>query len=196
MPGSRLADSLFSPVQQRLLAILFGTPDREFQSADLIRRVGGGTGATHRQLVQLSGAGLITMRQIGSQKFYAANRAGPIFAELRAIVRKTFGLIEPLRQALAPVASELHAAFVYGSVADGSDTEQSDIDLMVLSDTLVYADLFDLLQDVERELGRTVHPSLVRPARWATETPDAESFLGRVARGVMLPVIGAVDGAG
>ncbi len=182
-------DPLFSPIQQRILAILFGTPDRPVQSAELIRVVGGGTGATHRQLLRLADAGLISMQPIGRQKFYQANRASPIFTELRAIVRKTFGLVEPLREALAPAVSEIDAAFVYGSLADGTDTDQSDIDLMVLSATLSYADIFDLLQPAERELGRTIHPTVVDPARWRTESLDPETFLGRVAHGVRLPVV-------
>ncbi len=192
-PGSGHTDPLFSPIQQRLLGILFGAPDRPVQSAELIRVVGGGTGATHRQLIRLADAGLITMHRIGSQKFYQANRASPIFTELRAIVRKTFGLVEPLREVLAPATSDIAAAFVYGSIADGTDTDQSDIDLMVLSATLSYGDVFDLLQPAERELGRTVHPTVVDPTRWRDESADPDTFLGRVARGAILPVLGAHD---
>ncbi len=194
--GTGHAGALFSPVQQRLLAVLFGAPNRQVQSAELIRLVDGGTGATHRQLLRLAESGLISVQRIGSQKFYQANRASPIFAEILGIVRKTFGLVEPLREALMPAAAALRVAFVYGSIAAGSDTDQSDVDLMVLSETLTYADVFELLQRVEREFGRTIHPTVVDPARWSIESQEADSFLGRVARGPILPVIGSIDVAG
>ena len=194
--GTGHAGALFSPVQQRLLAVLFGAPDRQVQSAELIRLVDGGTGATHRQLLRLAESGIISAQRMGSQKFYQANRASPIFAEILGIVRKTFGLVEPLREALMPAADALRVAFVYGSVAAGTDTDQSDIDLMVLSESLTYADVFELLQPLEHELGRTIHPTVVDPARWSVESQEADSFLGRVARGAILPVIGSIDVAG
>ncbi len=48
-----LAGALFTAVQQRVLGLLFGQPGRRFQSAELIRLAGSGTGATHRLLRRL-----------------------------------------------------------------------------------------------------------------------------------------------
>src|SRR5207244_11369656 len=70
-----------------------------------------------------------------------------------------FGLAEVLRAALEPVSSDIRAAFVYGSIAKGQDTAMSDIDLMVVSDRLTYADLFAALEDAARRLGRKVSRS-------------------------------------
>jgi hypothetical protein len=110
------ADALFSPVQQRVLGLLFGQPARRFQSAELIR-LGSGTGAVHRQLKRLTEAGWINAYRIGNQKYYQANWESPAFGELHQLVLKTFCLVEPLRQALSPEADGIKAAFVYGSVA-------------------------------------------------------------------------------
>ena len=46
------------------------------------------------------------------------------------------GLVGPLEEALAPFRDRIQVAFVYGSIAKGTDTAQSDIDLMVISDDL------------------------------------------------------------
>ena len=67
-----LADALFTGVQQRVLGLLFGQPDRRFQSAELIRLAKGGTGAVHRQLARLAASGLVTVAQTGNQKHYQA----------------------------------------------------------------------------------------------------------------------------
>src|SRR5438128_2978480 len=90
-PSIGLADALFSRVQQRVLALLFGQPDRRFQSAELIRLARGGTGAVHRELGRLSEAGWITVTRSGNQKHYQANRNAPAFAELHGLVIKTVG---------------------------------------------------------------------------------------------------------
>ena len=60
MAAGRLADVLFTPVQQRVLGLLFGQPERRFQSAELIRLVGAGTGVAHRMLTRLEATGLVT----------------------------------------------------------------------------------------------------------------------------------------
>ncbi len=185
-----LVSPLFSPVQARLLGILFSAPDRQFQGNELIRLAAAGTGATHRQLQRFSAAGLLTVNTIGSQKFYQANRGSPIFQELRSIVLKTVGLGEPLRRALEPLRAEVLAAFVFGSMAQGTGTDKSDIDLMVLSDSLDYSQIFDALQNVEPTLGRRINPTIMSSEQWNEKRGDPNSFVSRVARGPRIWVTG------
>src|SRR4026209_1621377 len=99
-PVSGLADVLFTPVQQRVLGLLFAQPDRRFQSGELIRLAGSGTGAAHRLLTRLAHSGLVTVTQLGNQKHYQANRDSAVFAELHGLIVKTSGLVVPLRTAL------------------------------------------------------------------------------------------------
>jgi Polymerase beta, Nucleotidyltransferase len=151
--STRLADALFSPVQQRVLALLFGQPGRSFRSAELIALADSGTGAAHRQLMRLADSGLITVTRSGHQKHYQANPESPVFSELHGLVVKTIGLAGPLAEALEPFRERIQAAFVYGSIAKGSDTARSDIDLMVISDDLAYPDAYSALQEIELSWG-------------------------------------------
>ena len=185
-----LADALFTPVQQRLLGFLFGQPDRRFQGAELIRLANAGTGAPHRLLQRLASCGLVRVDAVGRQKFYQANPAAPIHKELVALVRKTIGLREPLREALMSLANDIELAFVYGSVASGEDGASSDIDLMVVAHTLDYATLFDALQTAEQALDRPVNPSIISPADWARRRRQKDGFIARVATQPRLLVIG------
>src|SRR5690242_21833434 len=136
---SSLADALFTTTQQRVLGALYGQPQRSFTVTELIASTGAGSGAVQRELAKLTASGLLTVRPIGNQKHYQANPAAPIHGELVAILQKTVGLAEPLRDALQPLAKRIALAFVFGSVAKGSDTARSDIDLMVVSAHLGYA---------------------------------------------------------
>jgi predicted nucleotidyltransferase len=189
---SGLADVLFTPVQQRVLGLLFGQPRRRFQSGELIRLAGAGTGAVHRLLTRLAAVGLVTAEAVGNQKFYRANPASPVFKELCGLVRKTAGLVVPLQSALAPLAGQISAAFVYGSIAQGKDRADSDIDLLVIADTLDYADVFAALQTVEAQLGRTVNPNVMTLAEWRRKRKQA-GFVSRVADGPRLFVVGSDD---
>jgi predicted nucleotidyltransferase len=191
-PLSGLAGVLFTPVQQRVLGLLFGQPDRRFQSGELIRLVGSGTGAAHRLVTRLSDVGLITVERIGNQKHYQANRASPVFTELHGLIVKTSGLLTPLQAALSPLADRIHAAFVYGSVAQGADQAASDIDLMVIAEKLDYADVFSELQSVEAELGRTVNPNVMTLEEWQRKLKQA-GFVSRIAGQPRLFVVGSED---
>ncbi len=103
-----------------------------------------------RELARLVQSGLVTARAVGNQKHVQANAAPPLFGELHGIVLKTIGLAEPLRDALRPLVKEICAAFVYGSVAKRQDDSASDVDLMLISDSLTYADVFFRTRKSER----------------------------------------------
>jgi predicted nucleotidyltransferase len=186
-----LADVLFTPVQQRVLGLLFGQPERRFQSAELIRLAGAGTGAVHRLLTRLAATGLLRVETVGNQKFYQANERAPVYEELVGLVRKTVGLAGPLQAALAPFADRIPAAFVYGSVAKGADRAASDIDLMVIADDLDYIALAAALAAAEESLARPVNPNLMTRAEWRRKRAEPDSFAARIAAQPKLFVIGA-----
>lgn len=186
-----LADALFTRTQQRVLGVLFGQPERSFYASELIRRAGTGSGAAQRELARLESSGLVTARRIGHQKHYQANADSPLFAELRAIVLKTVGLAEPLRKALASISSGIQAAFVYGSVAKGRDQSQSDIDLMVISDSLTYGAVFGALEPVAQLLGRTINPTVYTSAEFSRRVKDKNVLVTRVLEQPKVWVIGS-----
>jgi DNA-binding transcriptional ArsR family regulator len=93
-PPLGLGNALFSKVQQRVLGILYGNPDRSFYANEIISLADSGTGAVQRELGKLAEAGLATVRRQGNQKHYQANAASPVFNELRGLVLKTFGLVD------------------------------------------------------------------------------------------------------
>lgn len=175
-----LSDALFSNTQQRVLAFLFGQPERSFFATELIALAGGGSGAVQRELKRLEESGLVTVTPQGNRKHYQANPNSPIFAELCGIVQKTVGLAEPLRTALAPFSKKITAAFVYGSVAKRSDTAHSDIDLMVISDTLEYADLYAAMEQAATILGRTINPTIYTRQELAKRIKQKNAFVERV----------------
>lgn len=189
---SGLAGALFSTVQQRVLALIFGAPQRDFSTSEIIRAVGSGTGAVHRELARLASSGLVTVADVGNQRRYRANRASPVFKEVRGLIVKTVGLVSPLQEGLIQYADRIRCAFVYGSIARGGDTSKSDIDLMVLADDLAYAELYGSLEGAERKLGRKINPNLMTPADWRRKLKD-RSFVRRVAEQPKLFVLGSED---
>lgn len=187
---SAVASALFTPVQQRVLGLLFGQPDRRFQSAELIRLAKGGTGAVHRQLQRLATAGLVSVSTEGNQKYYTARKDSPVFQELHGLIIKTVGIVEPLRAALRPVEEKIRFAFVYGSIAKGTEGAESDLDLLVVSDSLTYPEAYEALQNAEQVIARTVNPTVMTPNEWRKKRSASDSFVKRIAAQSKLFVIG------
>jgi predicted nucleotidyltransferase len=189
-PPASLADALFSRVQLRVLSILFGQPDREFSASEIIRLAASGSGAVQRELKRLADAKLVDVGTSANRKLYRANRKSPLFEDLHGLIVKTSGLVEPLRSALDPFAKSIDAAFVYGSVAKGSDTAESDIDLMIISDDLAYENIFKSLQGAEEILRRPVNPNVMSLREWRRKSADHGSFAAKISRQPRLFVIG------
>ena len=191
--ATSLANALFPRVRQRVLAVLFGTPDRSFYANEVIALAQSGTGAVQRELAGLSAAGLLTVSKQGNQKHYQANASAPVFAELRRLVLKTMGVADVLRAALAPLAPQIEQAFVYGSVARQQDTAHSDVDLMVVSPSLGYGELFGALEAATQTLGRTVNPTLYTPDDIAKRIEQDNAFVTRVLQQPTVWLIGAQE---
>ena len=190
LPPIGFVDALFPGTKQRVLGLLFGQPWRSFYATEVIALAASGTGAVQRELAVLTQSGLVTVKPVGNQRHYQANPDSPIFGELCAIVQKTIGLAQPLREALAGSAHQIIAAFVYGSVAKNTDTARSDIDLMLLSDDINYGDVFALLEDASITLGRPVNPTILTRQEFSKRLAAQESFLTRVLAQPKIWIVG------
>jgi predicted nucleotidyltransferase len=186
-----LAGALFSKVRQRVLALIFCQPERSFYTSEIVRSVRSGTGAVARELARLERSGLVSVERIGNQKHYRANRDSPIFEELQSLVAKTVGVAEPIRKSLQPYADVIKTAFVYGSVAKGTDTARSDIDLMVIGDELNYSDLYTAAQNAEDKLRRKVNPTFLSLKDWRRKASDRGSVVNKISAAPKIFIFGS-----
>lgn len=195
-PGvSALADALFTSSQQRVLALLFGQPEREFFVTEIIALAGCGRGAVQRELARLAGSGLAVVSRAGNRKYYQANPDSPLFEEVRGIVRKTVGVEESVRDALAPIADRLKLAVLFGSIARRADTAASDIDLLLVSDELTLEAVYGALAPAEALLGRRVNPTLYTSNEFRRRCADKSGFVTRALERPHFVLMGSPDGA-
>lgn len=174
------AEALFTKTQQRVLAVLFGQPHRSFYANEIIELAQSGSGAVQRELARLQASRLVTVQKIGNQKHYQANPDAPIYEELRGIVMKTFGVTDVLRNALIPLWPLIEVAFIYGSLAKGTEHAGSDVDLMVVGSLPSNVQLLELLLPTHALLGRVVNPTLYTAAEFSQRVQVGKSFIIRV----------------
>jgi predicted nucleotidyltransferase len=193
IPEMGTADALFSRTQQRVLGLLFGQPDREFGTVELINLAGSGRGTVQRELERLAASGIITSTRLGQQKRYRANHGSPIFEELRSIIEKLAGVPQVLETALAPLRDQIRFAALYGSVAKHADNAASDIDVLIVSDNLTLERIFEALEPAERRLGRRINPTLFTSDEYRKRRRSKQPFLTKVMNGKHIVIAGSED---
>jgi uncharacterized protein len=189
-----IGDALFTTTQQAVLGLLYGQPQRSFYFKEILRATGMGVATIKRELERLHNAGIITLTRVGNQHHYQADPACPVFAELLALVRKTFGLASVLTEALS-VLPQVRMAFVFGSVARGTDRNESDIDVLIVGD-VAFADIVQALYPAQQRLGREINPKLYRPAEWLARLDHPDAFIRDVMAGPRLYLVGDRDDSG
>jgi predicted nucleotidyltransferase len=185
-----IVTALFSNSQSRVFRWLFGQPEREFHLSELRRLTGLGSASLQRELNRLSEAGLVRSDRVGNLRRFQANANSPVYAELVALTRKTLGVQPMLRDALLPLAADLQAAWIYGSVAKQTDTAQSDIDVMLVGKNLLLGKVLELLVPLETQLGRKINPTCFTPAEFKRRRAQPDSFVNRVLAQPILPLTG------
>lgn len=190
---SAIGDALFTKTQQRVLSLLYGRPEQTFYLNEIVRLAAVGKGSVSRELEKLCAAGLLTVSRQGNQNHYQANANNPIFNELKAITQKTFGVVDIIKAALVSLLPKLSRSFIYGSVAQGTEHAGSDIDLMLVGDDISYSEVMDLLAPAEKQLGRTINPTLYTVAEFTDRKTNHQPFIQRVMEQPKLWLVGDME---
>lgn len=186
---------LFGTYRRQVLGLLLLRPEDGLHVREISRLTGVPAGSLHRELRALTQAGLLVREPVGNQVRYRANRASPIFAELAEIFRKTTGLVDVLREALAPLARRIEAAFVFGSMAQGSEKATSDVDLCVIG-KVSFEEVVGKLLPLRERLGREVNPVVMSRRDFDAQRRRKDRFLARLLKEPKLFVIGSADELG
>jgi DNA-binding transcriptional ArsR family regulator len=187
-----LATELLGASRAAILAALYLRPEEGLHVRELARVTGISPGTLHRELRALATVGLLSRREVGHQVVYAADRDSPVFEEIAGLMRKTAGLAEVLRAALAPLADQLQVAFIYGSMAAGSAAASSDVDVMAIGDA-GFAALVKALHPTQATLRREVNPTVMTAAEFAKRRRARDGFALSVLKGPKIWLIGGED---
>jgi predicted nucleotidyltransferase len=170
-----------------VLRVLYGHVDDSFYLRQLARRTDITLGAVQRELRQLVKAGLVTRKTVGHQTFYNANKASPVFEEMRSLVAKTVGVHDVLVEALRPLEAKISLAFIYGSMARSRESTESDVDLMIVG-KVDFADVLEHLAQAQKSLNREINPTVYSTREFLRKM--RENFLKTILKEKKIFLIG------
>ncbi|MFH1634433.1 MAG: nucleotidyltransferase domain-containing protein [Chloroflexota bacterium] len=175
MTKTMLTRLFTSRVRVRLLTLFLTHPTEEFYIRQISRLTAQTYNNVRKELQNLAQLGLIIGERRANAIHYRVNVEHFLFPELKRIILKTEAVGDKLRQTFSAVGG-VRVAFIYGSVAKGSEVASSDIDLMVIGN--VELDVLDRsIDSIEEEIGRTVNYTLFGSDEWRGRVAQGNSFI-------------------
>lgn len=188
-----LSSTLFPGYRRRVLGLLLLHPEESLHGREIARRTGLPPGTLTRELKRLADVGLLNCERRGNQVLYSANRRSPVFEELSGILRKTSGLADVVAEALEPLTNRIGLAFIFGSIARGTETQGSDVDLMIIG-SVKFGEVVDALHLAQQQLSRDINPKVFTPREWRNRLERGDPFLREVLASKKLFLIGGENG--
>lgn len=189
---SLISSLLFSEYRLRVLGLLLLHPETAYHVREIARLTDTTAGTLHRELSKLAKAQVLLREVSGNQVYYKANRAFLIFDELVSILQKTSGLVDVLARALIPLAKKIDVAFVFGSVARGTESSTSDVDILIIG-TLSFADAVTALYPTQAILGREINPKIYQQSEWEKLIKNNDPFVLEVVKDPKYFIIGTAN---
>ena len=159
--------------------MLFSGREESLHIREIQRRTGFNDRAIRQELVKLARLDLISPRRDGNRLYYSAKKDDPLFPEIRNLTMKTNGLADLLAAALC--AEKIQLAFVFGSLAQGTEQSASDVDLMVIG-SLGMRELTGLLSGLTERLGREINPHVLTVSDFRDKVRTHEHFVTAVLK--------------
>ena len=192
MRTGSLAQELLGASRTAILSTLLLRPEVALHVRELARVTGISPGTLHRELRALAELGLLERRETGRQVFYSANRDAAVFDDLASFLRKTAGLGDVLKAALAPLAHRIRIAFVYGSMASGAARTHSDVDVMLLG-SVEFGQAVKALHPAQATVGREINPTVMSVAEFGRKRRERDGFVMSVIKAPKIWLIGDND---
>ncbi len=174
-----------------LQLLILNTPSRYY-----LRQIATLTGlpvrAVQREVARLEAAGLLTETEEGNRKYYSANRQAAVFADLRGLLLKTVGLGGLLESYIDEKRGSILVAFLFGSIAQGTDTAARDIDLLVIGD-VTGRDMAGLLSSPAKTLGRELNAMTMTEDEFREKAAEGNPFITGVLQEPKIFLVGGED---
>ncbi len=180
---------LFGKARQAVLLMFYTKPEDTYYLRQISRITGIGMGACQRELKLLTEGGIISRVVRGRHILYQANKACPIFHELKAIIIKTIGVGDVLKTALASLIERIRIAFIYGSFATGKERTGSDIDVLIVGD-IALEEVVSTFSEAQNTIGREINPVVYPAAEFTHKVINDHHFLQDVIKGPVIFLIG------
>ncbi|MCX6092172.1 MAG: nucleotidyltransferase domain-containing protein [Candidatus Bipolaricaulota bacterium] len=189
---SDVLDTLFgSAARVRVLSLFLENGGGEFYLREIAQKTGLALRSVQRVVGDLTDIGLLVREPRGNAVYFHLEREFPILPDLKSMFLKTTGLGALIAERIVQQGG-VDVAFLYGSVAKGTEGAASDIDLAVVGQ-LAPRRLTACLAELERETGREINATLFTSAEWSHRRDTDDHFVATLLREPKILLVGRAE---
>jgi predicted nucleotidyltransferase len=188
---SQLLDGLLGRQTAAVLSVVLARPETRLYQRQIAQLAGLRLLQAQRALRALADLGVLLAQREGNRVYYSPDPSCAILPELTAMVLKTAGLADVVREALDQVEG-IHLAFIFGSMAKGAGDSKSDVDVLIVGDGS-FADISAALLPAQERLGREITPTVYSGEEFQQRVAEKHHFLARVLSEAKIMLIGTPD---
>lgn len=187
---STLSKILSSRTRAEIFKLLYGLAEEELHIREIQRRTGLNDSTIRQELLKLLKLDLVIDRKDSNRVYYRANKTNPLYPDIRNLVLKSTGLVDVLKGALKD--KRIQTAFIFGSLVEGKERAESDVDLFVIGQLGMRA-VSTLLSGVSEKIGREINSHVMSRDELSERNKTKDHFISNVMRSKKLFVVGTED---
>ncbi len=115
----------------------------------------------------------------GNRLYYTANADHPLFKEICALVEKTSGITEKLKEVLNTLKG-IQCAFIFGSFARGKEKSHSDVDIIIIGEVGLRT-LSSKIKELTEQIEREINPHVYSVKSWKEKLKKKDHFIKNLA---------------
>ncbi len=182
-------ESLFAKNVLDVLAVLFLHQDEAIHQSKIVNLTGLRIVQVQRALQRLLNDGIIDEHQQGNMVYYKLQPSHPLFQDLKNILYKSILIAEPFKKVFSDFSEEINIAFIYGSIATGTEAISSDIDLFLVSQ-IGLKKVSKLIAPIAKKLQREINPVIYSKTEFIDKVSHKDHFVMNVLHSKKLWLIG------
>ncbi len=114
----------------------------------------------------------------GNMRFFRLNKEHPLYEEIKSIISKTSGLENELKK-LIDKLDNVECAFIFGSIARGTENNNSDIDLMLIGNIDQEA-LTIMVSSIEGKIAREINYHIYSSQEIIKKIKEKNNFISNI----------------
>jgi len=166
-----------SKSEQLVLKYLIRRPNQSLYESEIAKSVSISTGSANQSLKSLLKKDIVKLEKKGNMNFYMLNLDNPFVRQYKITqtIAKLNGLINKLKHLTKRI-------ILFGSCAEGTDMQDSDIDLAIVSSNK--KEVRKILKDNESD--RKIQPLIIDSGEFFSLEDKEKSLYERIQKGISL----------
>jgi predicted nucleotidyltransferase len=161
-----------------ILKLFFKDPEKEYYFREIAKNINKEPSYCQKYLDNLVQDKILLDERRGNMRFFRLNRDHQLYEEIKSIISKTIGLENELKE-LVDKLDNVECAFVFGSIAKGTENNNSDVDLMLIGDINQNA-LTTEIGSLEGKIAREINYHIYSSQEIVKKIKEHDGFISNI----------------